>query len=130
MRARMATLQKAARRTSAVRSRTTKARRHETNEGRYCEGSLRSSSWAAEGGAPEGRGGGGGRVRGRARGQGAQARWEGAHPEVRREAEPGGEAEAVVRLPLVACALVLDGRRLVAHGAGDVALVGWLGGLF
>ena len=23
-----------------------------------------------------------------------------------------------------------DGRRLVAHGAGDVALVGWLGGLF
>jgi hypothetical protein len=34
-------------------------------------------------------------VRGRARGQGAQARWEGAHPEVRREAEPGGEAEAV-----------------------------------
>ena len=23
-----------------------------------------------------------------------------------------------------------DGRRLVAHGAGDVALVGWLGSLF
>ena len=56
------------------------------------------------------------------------------HPQKQKGEEGPGRGRGVPVLPASMNEPVdvgeRDGRRLVAHGAGDVALVGWLGSLF